>query len=88
MLLGGLAWRHWLVGIFVFELVEREADARPRSARFLRRPPARRETVRAISSGDFRCRSALGSSRRPAVSSVTCSRMQVTTSCSARRSGA
>ena len=25
MLLGGLAWRHWLVGIFVFEFAKREA---------------------------------------------------------------
>ena len=43
---------------------------------------------RVISSADFRCRSALASRRRPASSSVRCSRMQVTTSCSARRSGA
>src|SRR6185369_16830872 len=43
---------------------------------------------RAISSGAFRCRSALHSSKRPALSMVTCSRMQVITSISARRDGA
>ena len=46
-----------------------------------------RRKMRAISCGAFRCRSALASSSRPAVSMVTCSRMQVITSCKARRSG-
>ena len=53
-----------------------------------RSPPARGGTAAPSRAGVFRCRSALASSRRPAVSIVTCSRMQVTTSCSGRRSGA
>ena len=47
-----------------------------------------RRNSRAISVRALRCRSALASSSRPAVSMVTCSRMQVMTSCSGRRSGA
>ena len=40
-----------------------------------------------ISAGGFRWRSAFASRRKPAWSIVQCSRMQVSTSCSGRRSG-
>ena len=52
-----------------------------------RSPRAQSRNSRAISSGGFRCRSALASSRRPAFSIVTPSRMQVRTSCRSRCAG-
>ena len=52
-----------------------------------RRRPGRRRTARRISSGDFRCRSALGKRRSPSSATVQPCRIAVSTSCSGRRRG-
>ena len=84
---GGLAGRHRLVRVFVAQLARGEAAALGdlERARHRLRPVLR--TAAPSRPGDFRCRSALASSRRPASAIVHFSRMQVSTSCSGRRSG-
>ncbi len=81
------ARRHGLFGIFVAQLVEGEAAALEEAQGLGHRLRQWRKR-RAISAASFKCRSACASSRRPAVSMVTPSRMQASTSCKGRRSGA
>ncbi len=59
----------------------------PEAAASARSRPDSARTAAPFPAGDFRWRSALSDSSRPAWSRVTCSRMQVTTSCSMRRQG-
>ena len=61
--------------VFFSSPSEKLQRSRKRSVRSI--ASGARRNSRAISCGDFRCRSALASSRRPALSIVTCSRMQV-----------
>ena len=79
------ARRAQLLGIFVAQFVERKGAAVGDLDACGQRPRGTRQTARSISSGDFRCRSALGNSRCPSSATVQPSRVAVSTSCSGWR---